>query len=351
MIISRTPFRISFFGGGTDYPVWYREHGGAVLATTINKYCYISCRWLPPFFDFTSRIVWSKIEVVQDRSEIEHPAVRAALDFLDIGQGIELHHAGDLPARTGLGSSSSFTVGVLHTLYGLKGLMPSKQQLARDAIHIEQQMLRENVGSQDQIMAALGGLNRIEFSADDTFHVSPVILSEDRLAVLQSHLLLLYTGLSRTASEIAGEQIKAIAHKGEALQTMYDMVDEAIAILQGQQELVELGRLLHEGWLLKRSLTARISTPQIDEMYEVARHAGAIGGKLLGAGGGGFLLLFVRPEDQPAVLDALGGFLHVPFRFETSGSRVIFYEPDHIDTSQGTGKVLRTSVGAVAGAG
>ena len=335
MIITRTPFRISFFGGGTDYPVWYREHPGAVLATTINKYCHISCRRLPPFFQHTSRIVWSKIEQVGSVDEIQHPSVRETLRHLGITQGIELHHDGDLPARTGLGSSSSFTVGLLHALYGLRGQMTDKARLAKDAIHVEQERLREHVGSQDQIMAAFGGLNHIDFEANGAFHVSPVILEASRLARLQQHLMLWYTGISRTASEIAQAQIQATADKTAELTLMYGLVDDAMAVLQGDDDLEAFGELLDETWQIKKSLTRKISTPHIDQLYETARRAGAIGGKLLGAGGGGFLLLFARPEDQPRVIEALDGLLHVPFRFESSGSRVIFYEPDdHLDVER-----------------
>ena len=345
MIITRTPFRVSFFGGGTDYPVWRTENPGAVLATTINKYCYISCRWLPPFFDHSSRIVWSQIELVKDRSEIQHPAVREALKFLQIASGIELHHDGDLPAKAGLGSSSSFTVGLLHALYGLKGHMPSKVQLANDAIYLEQALLKEHVGSQDQVMAAFGGLTRVDFPTAKTFHVSPIILEEERLAQLQDHLMLFFTGLSRTASEVAADQVRATPSKGPELRAMYQMVDEAIRILQGREDLAAFGGLLHEGWQLKKSLSARISTPHIDEMYDTARRAGAIGGKLLGAGGGGFLLLFVRPQDQAAVKEALEEFLYVPFRFEHSGSRVIFYEPEAApDGAPRTGRALSLAV-------
>jgi D-glycero-alpha-D-manno-heptose-7-phosphate kinase len=340
MIISRTPFRISFFGGGTDYPVWYREHGGTVLATTISKYCYITCRWLPPFFDHTSRIVWSKIELVKDRSEIQHPAVREVLDFLGIREGIELHHDGDLPARTGLGSSSSFTVGLLHALYGLKGIMPSKMQLASDAIHVEQERLKEHIGSQDQVLAAFGGLNQIEFGRDGSIQVSPILISRERLALLQQHLMLVYTGISRTASEIAGEQIRTTHRNRHVLQAMHQLVGQAIRVLQGTGDLVEFGQLLHEGWQLKRSLTEKVSTPNIDQMYEAAQQAGATGGKLLGAGGGGFLLLFVRPDLQLRVKEALGEFLHVPVEFESSGSRIIFYEPDGYEPGIPTRQLL-----------
>ena len=333
MIISRTPFRISFFGGGTDYPVWYHEHGGAVLTTSINKHCYISCRYLPPFFEHKSRIVWSKVETVRHVSDIEHPAVRETLKFLDVTQGVELHYDGDLPARTGLGSSSAFTVGLLHTLYGLKGIMPSKLQLARDAIYVEQELLKEYVGCQDQVIAAFGGFNRIDFFNHGEFLITPVILNEARLSALQDHLMLFFTGFSRNASEIAAAQTRATKDKVKELQRIQQMVDQAITILQQDSDVVEFGELLHEAWQVKRTLTDKVSTPQIDAMYEAARQAGAIGGKLLGAGGGGFLLLFVRPEEQDKVKDALNGLLHVPFRFEAGGSRVIFYDPDTMDDS------------------
>ncbi len=328
MIISRTPFRISFFGGGTDYPVWYQENGGSVLGTTIDKYCYITCRCLPPFFGHKYRIVYSQSELVHKLDEINHPSVREVLRFMGIKEGVEIHHDGDLPARTGLGSSSSFTVGLLHALYALKGIMPSKMQLARDAIHIEQDVIKENVGSQDQVMTALGGLRRIDFSGDHDIDSQRITISAQREESLQNHLMLFFTGLSRTASEIAGEQIKQTPNKKQELVRMHRMVDEAINILNGNNDLSNFGSLLHESWQLKRSLTDKISTPDIDCIYEKAMQAGATGGKLLGAGGGGFIIFFVKPELQPRVRKALSEFLHVPFRFESSGSQIIFYEPD-----------------------
>ncbi len=346
MIISRTPFRISFFGGGTDYPVWYRQHGGAVLGTTIQRYCYITCRWLPPFFNHSSRIVWSKIELVNDRDQIEHPSVRECLRFLEIEQGIEIHHDGDLPARTGLGSSSAFTVGLLHALYGLKGVMPSKMKLAEDAIRVEQERLRENVGSQDQMAAAFGGFNRVDFNRDGSIQVSPVLADPMRLRLLQDHLMLVYTGVSRTASDIAVEQIKATDSKQAELSAMQRMVDEAIGILQSTGSILPFGDLLHEGWKLKRSLTQRISNPDIDDLYKNARRAGAIGGKLLGAGGGGFLLLFVRPEDQEAVRESLNGNLQVPVEFENNGSRIIFYDSDGYLPGSASRKAVSAKLGA-----
>ncbi len=328
MIISRTPFRVSFFGGGTDYPVWYRENGGAVLGTTIDKYCYITCRCLPPFFEHKHRIVYSQAELVRDVNEIRHPAVRETLKFMGITDGMEIHHDGDLPARTGLGSSSSFTVGLLHALYALKGIMPAKMQLARDAINIEQNILKENVGCQDQVLAAFGGFNHIAFNGENNIEIRRVTIKPERLESLQNHLMLFFTGFSRTASEIAGEQIRQTPEKKRELSEMCSMVDKAIGMLNGDGDLLEFGKLLHESWQLKRSLTSKISTPYTDMLYEKAIRAGATGGKLLGAGGGGFMLFFVKPELQPKVREAMGNILNVPFCFESSGSQIIFYEPD-----------------------
>ncbi len=328
MIISRTPFRISFFGGGTDYAGWYREHGGAVLATTINKYCYITCRHLPPFFEHRTSVVWSEVERVNDVSEIRHPSVRESLNFMGIKEGVAIHTDGDLPARSGLGSSSSFTVGLLNALYALKGTMVNKMQLARDAIQVEQERLREHVGVQDQITTAVGGFNHIRLHPGDRFEVEPVVLPDARVQALQDHLLLFFSGVSRRASEVAAAQVEAIAQRQSELRAIQQTVDAAMRILTGAEELEAFGRLLHEAWQLKRSLTGRITTPEIDDMYDTARRAGAIGGKLLGAGGGGFILLFVRPEDQPAVRERLRKLLWVPFAFERQGSQIIFYEPE-----------------------
>jgi len=338
MIISRTPFRISLFGGGTDYPIWYREHGGSVLGTTIDKYCYITCRCLPPFFEHKHRIVYSQAELVKDIDEIRHPAVRETLRFMGITQGMEIHHDGDLPARTGLGSSSSFTVGLLHTLYALKGFMPSKMQLARDAIHVEQDIIGEYVGSQDQFFAAFGGFNRINFNGEHDIEIKRATIRPERLDLLQNHLMLFYTGLSRTASEIAEEQIKQTPKRIRELTEMYQMVDEAVRILNGEGSLLEFGKLLHESWQLKRSLTEKISTPYTDSLYETAIKAGATGGKLLGAGGGGFILLLVKPELQTKVREALNSLLRVPFRFESSGSQIVFYEPDLLYDNNSNGE-------------
>ncbi len=328
MIISRTPFRLSFFGGGTDYPVWFREHGGAVLSATINRYSYISSRFLPPFFEHKSRIVWSRIERVAENDEIEHPVVRAALAYLGIDRGVEIHHNGDLPARSGLGSSSSFTVGILHALHALLGRFVDKAELARQAIHLEQDVLHEHVGVQDQIQTAHGGFNRIVIRPDGNFTVEPMTLPRNRLNELQAHLLMLYTGVSRTASRVAREKIAAIPKKRAELRAMQQMVDEATRILADDRDITEFGRLLHESWQIKRSLAKSVSPSFVDEIYERARTAGAIGGKLMGAGGGGFIVLFARPEDHRRVLDALPELLLVPIRFEFSGSQIIFCEPE-----------------------
>lgn len=327
MIITRTPFRISFFGGGTDYPTWYRENGGVVVATTIDKYCYISCRYLPPFFEHKYRVVYSKIENVLDPADIQHPAVRAVLQYMGCKEGLEIHHDGDLPARSGLGSSSSFTVGLLNALKALNGEHITHEKLASLAIHVEQDIIKENVGSQDQISAAYGGFNRIEFFRDGTFRVNPIILHKDRLDGLQGSLMLFFTGLSRYASEIAKSKIDNLLQRKAELTRMAEMADESINILSGNGSLDEFGRLLDQGWQYKKSLSNKVTTGEIDEIYTAAMEAGALGGKLLGAGGGGFMLFFVRPESQRRVRERLKNLIHVPFKFENSGSRVVLYQP------------------------
>ncbi len=329
MIISKTPFRISFFGGGTDYPAWYHQHGGAVLAASIDKYCYISCRYLPPFFDHKYRIVYSHIENVKAIADIQHPSVRAVLDYQQCHKGLEIHHDGDLPARSGLGSSSSFTVGLLHALSALKGNHISQEALAQQAIHVEQQLIGEHVGSQDQITAALGGFNRIRFFQDGHFSAEPVILSNTRRADLQDHLMLFFTGLQRNAPDIAKSKIDNLSKRVNELKAMHAMVDEALGILQNDEcDIGEFGKLLDQSWQLKRQLSHKVSNPMIDGLYQSAKQAGAIGGKLLGAGGGGFLLLFVRPEGQHKVREALSQLIHVPVRFDSSGSKIVLYQPN-----------------------
>lgn len=327
MIISRTPFRVSFFGGGTDYPAWFEHNKGAVLATTINKYCYISCRYLPPFFEHKSRIIYSQMEHVHKVSDIDHPAVREVLRHLHINDGIEIHHDGDLPARTGLGSSSSFTVGLLNSCYALKGQMPAKERLAREAIFIEQEKCKENVGCQDQILAAHGGLNFIEFGGRNHMQIRRVTISQNKIAELENHLMLFFTGFSRTASRIAAHQIRNIPKKTYELKMMYEMTWHALEILKSQG-LDRFGRLLDESWKLKRTLSDKISTPHIDQIYNTARRAGALGGKLLGAGGGGFVLIFAAPGKQARIRQKLKKLLQVPFKFEDLGSQIIFYQPN-----------------------
>jgi D-glycero-alpha-D-manno-heptose-7-phosphate kinase len=326
MVISRTPYRISFFGGGTDYPSWYKLHGGAVLATSIDKYCYITCRYLPPFFEHRFRVVYSKIEDCMTIDQIKHPAVRAALSQLNFERGVEVHHDGDLPARSGMGSSSSFTVGLLHALYALQGEVRSKKELAEESIQIEQQVLNETVGSQDQVTAAYGGFNHIVFLSNGEISVKPMTLSQTRLDELNDHLMLFYTGIKRTASDVAETYVETIDEKRRQLRILRDMVDEAVSILGSNQNIHHFGELLHEAWQVKRSLSDKVSSGEIDNVYATARERGAIGGKLLGAGGGGFMLLFVPPNQHDLVRAALSEFIHVPFRFEHGGSQIIFYD-------------------------
>jgi D-glycero-alpha-D-manno-heptose-7-phosphate kinase len=329
VIITRTPYRVSFFGGGTDYPSWYREHGGAVLGTAIDKYCYITCRRLPPFFQHKHRIVYSVIENVSSNEDVQHPAVRETLKWAKIEEGLEIHHDGDLPARSGLGSSSSFTVGLVQALHALHGKMTNGSQLAKAAIHIEQDLIGENVGSQDQILAAYGGLNYVEFSPDGSFAVTRIIVSKERKNKLKAHLMLCFTGFSRHASDVARSQLDNLLVKQPELKRIRQMVDEGLEILLNSSVPIQMfGHLLHEAWQAKRSLSNMVTTPEIDQIYEAAREAGAIGGKLLGAGGGGFMLLFALPENHAKIRERLKNLIHVPFEFDDQGSRVVLYQPD-----------------------
>ena len=328
MVISRTPFRISFFGGGTDYPAWYRNNGGSVLATTINKYCYISVRFLPPFFGHKYRIVYSKIESRNEIKDIAHPPVREIIRFLKIKQGLEIHHDGDLPARSGLGSSSSFTVGLLHALHALEGRMPNKQQLAKESIYIEQEALKETVGSQDQVIAAHGGFNYITFHRNGDIKLTPITLASHRIEELENHLMLFYTGIPRFSSKVAKSYVKKIGDKKKQLSVMQDSVEEALSILKSNKDIKSFGQLLNEFWQLKKSLSPQVSNSFIDEIYKEAQSSGAIGGKLIGAGGGGFLLLFVPPRSQKKVRESLKKLIYVPFKFEHEGSQVIFFDKE-----------------------
>ena len=330
MIISRTPHRISFFGGGTDYPSWYLEHGGKVLGVAIDKYCYISCRYLPPFFTHKHRIVYSKIETINHVNEIQHPSVKETVKYLNIEQGVEVHHDGDIPARSGMGSSSAFTVGLLKTLYALDGKVISKEDLYKEAIHIEQNLIKENVGSQDQVWAACGGLNIIEFLQNGEIIVEPIVMREEHLRSFENNFMLFFTGLSRHASVIAQEQIQNTHKNKHELSKIRELVDEAYKIMtSGKNDFIEFGKLLNETWKLKKRLSTKITNSDIDSIYEAAIKNGAVGGKLCGAGGGGFILLYVEPENHDRVTKALGNFLHVPFKFDFSGSEIIVYQPGY----------------------
>jgi D-glycero-alpha-D-manno-heptose-7-phosphate kinase len=330
MIITRTPFRISFLGGGTDFPAWYREHGGAVISTTINKYSYVHCRRLPPFFDYKHKVVFfSKQEAFNEIKEIQHPAVREIYNYMKVNEGLLMQHDADLPSHSGLASSSAFTVGLLHALYALQGKIVTKKRLALEAIYIEQEMINEAVGSQDQVAVAFGGFNRIDFSANHNIEVTPVTIGENKLSLFQDRLMLFFTGFARFASEIEQDKLKNLDRRSKELKTMHSMVDTAIDILNGDADnLDDFGKLLHETWVMKKSLSTKVSNGHIDDIYETALKAGAIGGKILGAGGGGFILFYVKPEYRESVKRALQNLLYVPFRFDTLGSQVIYYSEE-----------------------
>lgn len=328
IIICRTPYRVSFFGGGTDYPSWYREHGGGVLSTTIDKYCYLMVRHLPPFFEHRFAIRYSLIETCNEVEQIRHPSVRAALGHLRIDRGLEINHDGDLPARSGMGSSSAFTVGLLNALHALGGRMPTKRQLALEAIELEQSVIRETVGSQDQVATAFGGFNRISFAQDGAIDVRPMTIRPERRQRLRDHLMLVYTGIRRTASDVAQSFVPRLSERRHQLLRSQEMVNEAVEILCGSGALADFGRLLHEAWMHKRSLSPLVSNPEVDAMYAAARQAGALGGKLVGAGGGGFLLLFAPPSRHAAIRSRLADRLQVPIDFETTGSQIIFSDTE-----------------------
>jgi len=328
MVISRTPFRMSFFGGGTDYPAWYLKEGGSVINATINKYCYITCRRFPPFFSVKHRVVWSHIETANSFGEILHPAVREGLKYLgfDSDDGLEIHHQGDLPARSGIGSSSSFSVGLIHALLGYKGKMVGKKELALKSIELEQKILRECVGCQDQLAVAYGGINRFNLFQNGDIQRHPVVMDEQKRSDLESRLLLFYLGTNRLGSELAASMVANMTEKSATLHRMIEMVDEANKILHSGKSLDCFGELLHEGWMLKQSLAQGITTPDVQAAYDTARTHGAIGGKLMGAGGTGFMYFYVPPEKQEAVRQALKHLLHVPFSFEREGSTIIHYD-------------------------
>lgn len=321
MIITQTPFRMSFFGGGTDFPEFYKKHGGAVISTTFDRYCYVTVRQLPAFFEYKTHLTYSKTERVNSIDEIEHPAIREAMRFIDVND-IRLTYDADLPARSGLGTSSSFAVGILSAFYALKGVEVSKERLARDAIYLERVLCNEAGGVQDQIATAFGGFNRIDFS-DAGWSVTPVEISADRKAQLNSNLMMFFTGFSRNSFEIHKSASPDISERTAVLLEMNALTNQAYSVLTGNSPLKEFGELLGEEWSLKRRMTDRVTTPVIDSLYRRAVDAGALGGKLLGAGGGGFLLFYVEPGRQQAVREAMRDLLCVPFDFENNGTRII----------------------------
>lgn len=332
MIITKTPFRMSFFGGGTDIPEFFRENGGAVLSTTFDKYCYVTVRHLPPFFDYTTELVYSKIERVNDVEVMEHPLVRNAMRYLDMHE-LRINYESDLPARSGLGTSSSFAVGMLNAFYALKGKYADKKKLADDAVYLERVLCAESGGWQDQIAASFGGFNRINFSSDG-YDVQKVIISPERKKALNDNLLLFFTGFKRFSSDIQSNTMNTMKDKTAQLKEMLSLVDSAQDVLtDNSKDLDDFGRLLDLTWKLKRATGSKISNGSIDELYRRATNAGAVGGKLLGAGGGGFLLFYVQPDKREAVLKEMSDLLYVPFEFENGGTRVIYYTPEFYDPS------------------
>ncbi|MCT7516362.1 GHMP family kinase ATP-binding protein [Aliarcobacter cryaerophilus] len=330
MIISRTPHRISFFGGGTDYPEYYLRYGGKTLGVAIDKYSYLNIRKLPPFFNHKHRIVYSKQENVNNINEIEHPSVRETLKYFNINYGISIHHDGDIPARSGMGSSSAFTVGLINSLHALDEKKVPKILLAKEAIHIEQNLIKENVGSQDQVFAAYGGLNSISFLKNGEILVEALKLNIERKNILEKNILLFFSGVSRTASEILEEQRNKTNINIPNLDKMKDLVEEASDILiNSNRKLDEFGELLNMTWELKKTLSSQVTNNEIDTIYQKAMKAGAIGGKLLGAGGGGFMAFYVKEENQKSVISALKEYLHIPFNFDFEGSKIIINEPNY----------------------
>jgi len=321
VLIVRSPYRVSILGGGGDYPQWTSKHIGEVISTSINKYCYIFVKELPNYFDHKYRIVYREIESTKTIDEIKHPSVRECLRFTGIECGVEIHHAGDLPARSGMGSSSAFTVGLLNALYCLQGKYTTKNELAKQAIHIEQNILKENVGSQDQVASAYGGFNRILFSNGD-FTVYPIITGKERIKELNDHLMLFFTRINRTASDIASTFVNTLDTNRRQQRISKDLAAEGIDIICSNKDICQIGELLHEYWMMKRTLSDKVSSEYIDNLYETARGLGAIGGKITGAGGGGCMLLFVEPHLQDKIKIAFKDLVHVPFEFEKMGSHV-----------------------------
>ncbi len=327
MIITKTPFRMSFFGGGTDMESYFKENGGAVLSTTFDKYCYVNIRHLPRFFKYSTELSYSKTERVTDIENIEHPLIRNAMKMLNMHE-IRLTHEADLPARSGLGTSSSFAVGMLNAFYALKGKYADKKRLADEAIYLERVLCTESGGWQDQIAASFGGFNRINFNGDG-YKVLPVIISPERKKQLNENLLMFFTGFTRFSSDIQKTNKLDDKSKYVQLREMYSLVDEAENVLTNEKiSLDEFGRLLAHTWKLKRCTGSAVSTNSIDELYFKGIKAGALGGKLLGAGGGGFLIFYVQPEYKEAVIQAMNDLMYIPFEFENNGTQVIHYAPE-----------------------
>lgn len=329
MVITQTPFRMSFFGGGTDFKEFYEEHGGSVISTSFDKYCYVTVRHLPRFFDYSNQITYNVIERTNTAEEIKHPAVREAMKYLDMHE-LRVVYEADLPARSGIGSSSSFAVGLISACYALKGKYADKRKLADDAIYLERVLCNESGGIQDQIAASFGGFNRIDFD-NEGYRVNPIIISRERKKQLNKNLMLFFTGFSRFSSDIAVKQKEATKNKVNELIEMKNLVNEAEKILTSKTELIEFGKLLDYTWKLKRGITDNISNNSIDDLYKTATNAGAIGGKLLGAGGGGFMLFYVEEDKQEKVKEAFKDLLHVPFDFENGGSRIMYYKSEDFD--------------------
>ncbi len=330
MVISTAPMRMSFLGGGTDFHGFFKEHGGAVLSTSFDKYSYVTVRHLPKFFDHSTQISYSKTERVKDISEIQHPLVRETMKFLNM-KDLHIAYDGDLPAHSGLGSSSAFAAALLLAFHGLKGQYISKEQLAEEAIHVERVLCKEHGGWQDQVATAVGGLNRISFH-DNSFQVRPLILQAQRKEQLDHNLMLFFTGFTRFSSEISKEQEITTKDKTKDLLQLLDYVNDGEKILESKhRDLDDFGRLLHETWLVKRSLTGKITTSHLDDIYVTAQKAGALGGKILGAGGGGFFLLYVPRENQAQVKEALKELMHVPFSFENEGAKILYFRPETYD--------------------
>ncbi len=325
MLMVQTPFRLTFFGGGTDMPKYYDQYGGKVLNATFDKYCYHTIRYFPQFFDWKNQFTYSKIERFNDACEVEHPAVRETLKYLDM-EKIQITYDADLPARSGLGSSSSFMVGLLNGLHSLKGEFVDKMTLAKEAIYVERTLCKEEGGVQDQLAAAFGGLNHMEFNSDG-MTVTPLIVKKERKQDLNSHLLMLFTGFVRYSGDTLAEQIRNTEMNISELNELSSLVDEGEKILVGNGDICDFGRLLDHSWNIKKTLSTKVSNVEIDEIYSTAMKNGAIGGKLMGAGAGGFMLLFAKPENHESIKKSLNGLLSIPFEFENSGTKVVYYKP------------------------